>query len=297
MTKRFRRFIFWVFVVFFVAASAVALLFAQGWRLDFNSLKFLKTGGIFIETSTSGAKIYVNDKYLESTAGILSYSRLVDGLIPHSYNIFVYKDGFFPWNKNVEVKDGMVIESKNIILFPLELDKIKVAILPAQTISKFSVKDNIVETINEKLKTSKTYDFDGKLLSSKKYAAATTTTEVVSPDGEKKLYAEKGQLLIDYLKDVKNEPAKSAGETDIVADYEFLPAFYGWLYDSEHVAWFSNDELTIAERDNRGGKRNSVKFYLNIDSPVFFESDHSDFYFFEKTGKESVLYKVNILGK
>lgn len=297
MTRHYRQFIFWVFAVFFIVASAAALFFAQGWRPDFNSLKFVKTGGIFIETSANGAKIYVDDKYLKSTAGILSYSRLVGGLLPRSYNIFVYKDGFFPWNKNVDVKDGLVTEIKDIILFPLELKRIKVAALPAQVVSKFSVKNNIIEITSANLKTIKTYDFGGQLVSSEKYIATTTIPGIVSPDGKKKLYAENGRLRVDYLEDIKREPAKFAGETEVIANYELLPSFYGWLYDSEHIVWFSNGQLTIAERDNRGGKRNSISFYLNVNIPVFFDADHSDFYFFEKDGKNMALLRVNLLGE
>ena len=108
MTKRFRRFIFWVFVVFFVVTSIIVALLAQGWRIDFSSFKLVKTGGIFIKTSAPGAKIYINDKYIESTSGILNHSKLISDLTPKNYNIFIYKDGYYPWNKIVEVKNGLV---------------------------------------------------------------------------------------------------------------------------------------------------------------------------------------------
>ena len=70
MTMQFRRFIFWIFVILFIAASVIIILFAQGWRFDFDSFKIVRTGGIFIKTTVSGAKIYVNDKYTGSTAGL-----------------------------------------------------------------------------------------------------------------------------------------------------------------------------------------------------------------------------------
>jgi hypothetical protein len=298
MTKRFRRFIFLVFTVFFIITSIIIASYAQGYRFDFNSWKIVKTGGIFIKTSITDVKIYIDDKYIESTGGILNYSSLVSGLTPKYYNAFIYKEGYYPWNKSIEVKDGMVTEMKNILLFPIELVKTKVAELPSQTISKFSVKDNIVIITNAAAKTVKTYDFQKGLLSTDKLKPpATTTEDILSPDGEKRLYAALNQLWIEYLKNVDIEPVKSAGEKELVAEYETPLNFFDWLSDSEHIVWFGNNELNIAERDNRGGKRNVVKYYLNINSPVFFDRDSAEFYFFENSLGKEILYKFNILGK
>src|SRR3989344_2490670 len=165
MTRLFRHFIFLIFVAFFVITSAMVILFAQGYRVDFASLKIVKTGGIFIKTSADEAKIYINDKYVGSTGGILNYSNLISGLKPKNYSIFIYKENYYPWNKSVEIKNGMVVELSNIILFPLELKRVKVAELPNQTISKFSINDNVIKIENGNLKTIKNYSLpEGKLL-------------------------------------------------------------------------------------------------------------------------------------
>ena len=256
MTRRFRRFIFLIFTIFFVISSIIVILFAQGYRFNFNSLKIIKTGGIFIKTSTDGAKIYIDDKYVESTSGILSHSVLISGLTPKNYNVFVYKENYYPWNKTVEVNNGIVTELNNIILFPLELKKIKIVELPS-------------------------------------HLTATSSEKIISPDKNKKLYVLNDQLWIDYLNDIKKEPFKNAGDKELIAEYEPPINFFDWFSDSEHLIWLVNNELTIAELDNRGGKRNSIKFYLNINSPVFWDRDNSDFYFFEKITGKNTLYKIN----
>ncbi len=295
MTRRFRRFIFLIFIVFFVVSSIIVILFAQGYRFDFNSLKIVKTGGIFIKTSTDGAKIYINDKYIESTSGILSHSTLISGLAPKNYNVFVYKENYYPWNKTVEVKDEMVTELNSIILFPLELKKIKIAELPSQVISEFAINNSTIEIKNDKTKIINVYNLiDGKLLSSEKFSAkggpasgwktSTSSEEIISPDKNKKLYILNNQIWIDYLNGTKKE---------LFATYESPVNFFDWFNDSEHLIWFADGELTVAELDNRGGKRNSVKFYLNIESPVFWDRNNSDFYFFEKTTGKNTLYKIN----
>src|SRR3989344_5961884 len=158
MTRRIRRVIFLMFVVFFVAISVGVVFFAQGYRFDFDSLKIVKTGGIFIDTSVDAAKIYINDKYVGTTGGILKYTSLISGLTPKNYNVFIYKENFYPWNKVVEIKNGMVVEFKNIILFPLEFERIKVVEVPAQAFSEFAVNDGKLEIKNAKTKTAKVYD-------------------------------------------------------------------------------------------------------------------------------------------
>ena len=145
MTIQFRRFVFWVFAVLFAAASIIIILLAEGWRFDFDSFKLVKTGGIFIKTTVSGAKIYINDKYDGATAGLLNYTKLIDDLNPKNYNLFIHKEGYYPWNKTVEVKNGLVSEMVSIILLPLDLKKVKIVELPRQTISGFSVDDKTIK--------------------------------------------------------------------------------------------------------------------------------------------------------
>ncbi len=294
MTIRFRRFIFWIFTVLFAIASIIIILFAQGWRFDFDSFRLVKTGGIFIKTMISGAKIYVSDKYIGTTAGLLNYTKLIDNLASKNYDLFIYKEGYYPWNKTVEVKNGLVSELNSIILIPLDIKKVKVAELPKQAVADFSVNNENIEIINsKKTKAAKFYDIDGNFISNKKIEVA-TSTDLVSPDKNKKLYTVDNQIWVDYLGDAKEEPFKKAGEKEIIAVSQSPILFLDWFKDSEHVIWLTAGELTITERDNRGGKRNSVKYYLNITPPFFWDNKNSNLYFFETNGEKEILYKINI---
>ncbi len=294
MTIRFRRFIFWIFVFLFIAASIITTLFAQGWRFNFETLRIIRTGGIFIKTNVAGAKIYINDEYIGSTAGILNYTKLINNLTPKNYNLFIYKEGYYPWNKIVEIRNGLVMELPYITLLPLELSKTKVAELPIQTIADFRVEDETIKIItNKKTGNAIVYDFNGKLISSNVLKVA-TSTELISPDKNKKLYVLKNRVWIDYISNVKEEPIKIAGEKEVIAESESSILFLDWFKDSEHIIWFTGSELTISERDNRGGKRNSVKFYLNINPPIFWDRENSDLYYFKNSKEKSILYKINI---
>lgn len=294
MTIKFRRFIFWIFFILFAFASIIIILFAQGWRINFNSFKILKTGGIFIKTSVSEVKIYINDKYVGSTGGILNYTKLFDSLTPKKYNLFLYKEGYYPWNKTVEVKNGLVSEQIFVILLPLDLKKVKLTELPKQNISDFSVNDKLIKIINnKKIGATKIYDINGKFISNEKTGTA-TSTELISPDKNKNLYTSNSQIWIKYINDIKEEPIKLAGEKEMIVASEKTILFLDWFKDSEHIIWLTTNELNIAERDNRGGKRNSVKYYLNITPPIFWDNKNSDLYFFENNKEKLILYKINI---
>lgn len=295
MTRRFRRAIFWVFVVFFIVFSLVISLIAQGWSFDFSTLKIVKMGGIYIKTSVTEAKVYINNKYYKSTEGLLNHATLISGLVPKQYNIFIYKDGYFPWNKTMEVKNGLVTELNHIILLPIKLTKLKVAELPAQPTSEFSIKDNIIEIKNNTARTIKTYDFEGTLVSNKKFKTATSSPiRIISPDKDKELFISDNKIWISYIDDEQEEPIRKTDETDLIASYEGSIKFFDWFNDSEHIIWYASNEITIAERDNRGGKRYTASFYLSISSPVFWNQQNSEFYFFESNDKTMTLYKINI---
>ncbi|HEY4495712.1 MAG TPA: PEGA domain-containing protein, partial [Candidatus Paceibacterota bacterium] len=244
MTRRFRRVIFFIFVCFFIAASVIVVFFAQGYRIDFKSLTFVKTGGIFVETSINDAKIYVDDKYIESTNGILNHNTLIEGLTPKAYNVFIYKENYYPWNKVVEVKSGTVVGLNNVILFPLIPEKSKIIDLPVQTISEFFVEKNTVKIKNNNVKTATVYNLnDGKLLSKEKFIMATSVKEFISPDENKKLEVIGDQLWLAYLKDMNKDPIKKAGDKELIATYETPVKFFNWLNDSEHIIWFADGAL------------------------------------------------------
>lgn len=271
--------------MFFFATSVIIAFYAQGYNFDFHTFKIVKTGGIFIKTSSTDAKIYINDKYIESTGGILNYSYLAAGLLPRNYNVFVYKEGYYPWNKVIEVKDGLVAELNNIILLPLQLKTIKIAEIPFQTISEFTVGKETFEVKNDNAKTTRVYDFSGKLISGGKFKIATSSEEILSPDKDKKIYVSDNKIFINYLKNTT---------PNFIASFEEPVKLLDWFRDSEHIIWFSGSDLAIAELDNQGGKRNIVKFYLNIEPPFYFDRSNSDFYFLETSGKKTILYRLNL---
>lgn len=117
MTKRFRTILFLSFVALFFLTAPLLILYSQGYRFDMETKKIVQTGGLFLKIQPTGVEIYVNSS-LEKKTNLLFKSALIQNLIPDEYNIEIKKQGYFPWEKTLGIKEKQVTEAKNIVLIP-----------------------------------------------------------------------------------------------------------------------------------------------------------------------------------
>ena len=118
MEKKTRRILFFAFLSIFIAVAPILTFYVQGYRIDFENKRLTQTGGLFIKTITpKQAEVYLDNKLTAKTDFFFS-STLVENLLPRIYNIKVQKQGYYVWEKNLEVKEKQVAEARNIVLFP-----------------------------------------------------------------------------------------------------------------------------------------------------------------------------------
>lgn len=98
MTARIRQLIFLLFVVAFLATSSATLLYASGYRFNWENRSIVKTGILSITGRPREANVYMNNRLVASALPFRSIQ-----LIPGSYQIRVEKDGYFTWEKNLTV--------------------------------------------------------------------------------------------------------------------------------------------------------------------------------------------------
>ncbi len=120
MTLGTRRWIFYSFILIFIAVGAGVILYSQGWRPVWQDgrIAFQKTGAIFIETIPKGVEIKINGKIFKDKSGLLQNGTFIDNFLPKTYKIEISKDGYSAWQKNLPVKSGMVAETGKVILVP-----------------------------------------------------------------------------------------------------------------------------------------------------------------------------------
>jgi len=117
MTRKVRKILFFIFFIIFILSAPSLILYYQGYRFDFQSKKLTQTGGLFLKVLPKQVEIYIDGKLIKKTDFFFG-SALIENLLPKKYHIEVKKEGYFVWEKNLEIKEKEVIEAENIILFP-----------------------------------------------------------------------------------------------------------------------------------------------------------------------------------
>jgi len=114
-----RRFYFIFFCLIFLAAIPLILLYTNGYRIN-SKFEIVETGGIYIYSPQAGSDIYINNKKKDVTT-IFNKDIFVQNLKPGNYKILIAKEDFWPWAKEVEVKERHVAEAI-AFLIPKEPD-------------------------------------------------------------------------------------------------------------------------------------------------------------------------------
>lgn len=137
MTKKTRQALFISAIIAFVAISFVLTMYARGYRWDFDKNKFLLAGAIYIEPLyPPDTQIYVNNKSTDKLS-----ASLIKNLLPlRKYQVKIAKAGYQDWAKDFEITPGLVVEAKNVVLFPQEL---KTSVIwPKADLADFTVSPN-----------------------------------------------------------------------------------------------------------------------------------------------------------
>lgn len=109
MTKKFFFTLITMAIIGFLAAISIFL--ARGYTISPKDKTITGTGIITVSSVPDSASVYVDGHLTTAT------NATVSSLPPKTYDIKVIKEGFIPWEKNIEVKEGIVSEIK-IALFP-----------------------------------------------------------------------------------------------------------------------------------------------------------------------------------
>ncbi len=109
MSKRFIITIITLLVIGVVAGGAILL--AKGYTFSPKEKRLVGTGIITVSSEPDSASVFLDGHLTTATNATIS------SLSPKAYTVKVLKEGLIPWEKTVEVKEGLVTELK-ITLFP-----------------------------------------------------------------------------------------------------------------------------------------------------------------------------------
>ncbi len=125
-----RRFIITLVTLIVIGTAAgIAIFLAKGYTFSPKEGRVVGTGIISITSKPDAASVYVDGHLTTATNATIS------SLPPKKYTVRVVKEGFIPWQKDVEVKEGLVTDLKVTLypaipsLYPLTYNGIKNPIL------------------------------------------------------------------------------------------------------------------------------------------------------------------------
>lgn len=145
MTLRERRLFYLIFILIFLIVAPILVLYTTGYRYNFQKRKIEQIGVLFLNTKPKEADLWLNNSPLSSNRPL----RL-SNLHPNYYLVRAEKEGYFTWQKNLEVKSKESTLAYDIALFkntaPLLFQKGAVAgfqLSPSNS-SLITIKNNTV---------------------------------------------------------------------------------------------------------------------------------------------------------
>ncbi len=121
MTKKTRTILFLICLFLFLLIAPSVIFYSQGYRIDINppagGIKITQTGGLFLKIVPKQVEVFIDEKLKKKTDFFFG-SALIENLSPKKYKIQIKKEGYYPWEKNLEIREKEVTEAKNIVLIP-----------------------------------------------------------------------------------------------------------------------------------------------------------------------------------
>lgn len=116
-----RKIFFWFFFLAFIICIPLVIFYSLGYQFNPNLKRFEKTGIISIKSLPSGAEVYLEGKKIDE----ITPCDLKE-LLPGVYKMRLEKEGFYPYEVNVNVKSSLVFPL-DVVLIPQikDIEKIK----------------------------------------------------------------------------------------------------------------------------------------------------------------------------
>jgi len=118
MTHAYRKKLFALFVILFAIVGVVVLYYTFGYRFDIETFTVHKAGALYIETTPRSVAITLGDEPYKDESSLLQRGTLLSGIFPKRYHLAITKEGYHPYEKNVEIVPSQVTRVTNVLLVP-----------------------------------------------------------------------------------------------------------------------------------------------------------------------------------
>ncbi|MFA5076363.1 MAG: PEGA domain-containing protein [Patescibacteria group bacterium] len=119
LSLRTRRVVYIIFILLFLATAPILVLYTAGYRYNFKKGEVQKTGSISIKAFPYDSEIYFEN--VNQTGYRPDNTVRIVNLKPGEHEIKINKDGYYPWQKKVEIYSGTNTFVDKVILFKQNL--------------------------------------------------------------------------------------------------------------------------------------------------------------------------------
>jgi hypothetical protein len=128
MTLKTRRILYICFIILFLTITPIVFLYASGYGLA-SGFRIQKTGMFVVDTEPKGARIFLNGKaqreFIKSlyskNGGYVTTSAKIKNITPGEYDVKIELDGYWPWEKKLNILPGETTYAEDIKLFKKDL--------------------------------------------------------------------------------------------------------------------------------------------------------------------------------
>ncbi len=269
--QKIRVAFFYLCVCAFFAGLPYILAYSLGYKFNFHTLRFIKTGLIVLKTQPSDARVYLNGKLLKDKTPVT-----ISELLPGKYSLLVKLEKYYAWSIDVNVQAGKVMRFEDVILFPAMTN---VKQLNKEQVSSFWFdrdKREMYYFNQDKAVVSKS-DSDGQNYEEIDRFIMLSSAPVeykLSADRKKMAYFNQHQIGISYIL-----MPKESVKDDFILDFPGI--------NIRNIFWYSNGAYLIMVTDKalevlevRPGAKPIVLVVFNKDNPCYFYDTDSGAFFF-----------------
>jgi len=297
MSKKIRLIILIVCVVLFFSMTPVIIGYSLGYRIDLEQKKLVATGGIYLRVWPSPAEVLIDSKSVAQTSGI-SNSVFTQNLLPKNHIVLVKKDGYFDYQKTLEVKEKEVTKLEHITLFkkniafqalvektqsPFEKkqqfaiktgnlydNSLTKPVLVAKNVIAFDTFQNNLYWVSKDGAFYKS-DFTGKTPEKIFESFYSPVTSIkISPDHSRVLYCNDYEILYSYLND------KTFNKVFLNRFSEKISDCF-WL-NNDYVVFTLNGKIKISEIDTNN-EINIIEVQVDAKNPkIYFSQQDKKLY-------------------
>ena len=282
-----RRLIAFIFILIFLICAPILILYTAGYRYNLKKEELQKTGALVLATKPTGATIMLNKSLIEEKTP----ARL-NNILPDEYLVTLNAEGYYPWQKKLEVKVQETTFAEDITLFqktaPVKMNAEKINWLsfsPQNRFATFTIPTATGEDVYLQNLSNPTQQ---DILFNEKTAIKDFKT-TWTKDGSLVLldYNDKAMIVSNSILIRRNFDISELVKTNKLANFH-------WGEDSDSL--FAQAENTIYQVDVSANKLNKIYDLPKTNKLVDFLIYNNTLYLIEQLGQKTYITSTNVSG-